>query len=84
MLIELILGAFIALANGIISLFPTINIDIPSNVLQAGTAIFKGVGYFIPIAGLVPILLINIAIDGFKLIMAIVVRIKSFIPTMGS
>jgi hypothetical protein len=46
--------------------------------------VFGMVSYLFPVAALLPIIIMSIALDTFRIIMAIVVRIKSFIPSMGA
>jgi hypothetical protein len=40
-------------------------------------------GYILPIVGLIPVIQIYILFDGLRVMTAILVRLKSFIPTLG-
>lgn len=83
MIVEAFFNIFFFLPNLIISWLPGINIGIPDGVLDGLSDLFKGLGYFLPIGGLLPILIVSLTLDSFKIIMAIFVRLKSFIPFMG-
>lgn len=83
MIVEAFFNIFFFLPNLIISWLPNLNIGIPEGVLNGLRDVFKGLGYFLPVNGLLPILITSLALDSFKIIMAIIVRLKSFIPFMG-
>jgi len=83
MIIEAILGVFLLIPKAILSLLPEIDVRIPDNVFGGLDNILSGIGYVLPIKGLLPILVISLAMSLFKIPMAILVRVKSFIPTMG-
>ena len=67
-----------------LDMFPTIELVLPDNVLSGASEVLGSVAYFLPIAALLPILIISFALDLAQIVVAIVVRIKSFIPTMGA
>jgi hypothetical protein len=83
MIFEVIIQAFMIIPTLILSFLPTLSIEIPDNILSVIYYVFIAVGTFFPIGGLLPIFIVNLSLDLFKIIMAVVVRIKSFIPTMG-
>lgn len=56
----------------------------PDNMFEIIRDLTVGVNYVVPIARLTPIFLACLGLAVFKIYWAIVVRIKSFIPTMGS
>ena len=84
MLLEAIVGILLFIPNLLFSMLPTIEFTIPDNILSGVSDIFAMVGYFFPIAALLPILVMSLALDMFRIVVAIVVRIKSFIPGMGA
>jgi hypothetical protein len=81
---EIIVTALLSPFNLIISQLPTISVELPYNVLSTVSGIFGTLSYFFPIMELLPILVLNLAMDSFRIIMALIVRVKSFIPTMGA
>jgi hypothetical protein len=83
MITEAILTVFLAIPKFIISVLPTVSVELPENVFDGLKGILNVVGYLIPIAALIPIIIVSFGMDCFKVVMALVVRIKSFIPGMG-
>lgn len=83
MITSAIINFFIYLFNGILSVLPSINLEIPENITETICDFFGVVGYFLPLGALMPILVCSAGILGFRFIWAIILRIKSFIPTMG-
>jgi hypothetical protein len=83
MITEAILNVFMVIPNIIIALLPEVKAVIPDGVFDGVNNVLYGIGYVLPMYALVPIFVISFALDGFKVVMALVVRIKSFIPTMG-
>lgn len=68
----------------IIGLLPKVNITLPSSLFNSLHSLLYGVGYLLPLKGLVPIFVMSLSLSLFKITMAIILRIKSFIPTMGN
>ena len=83
MITESIIDMFLLLPSLIISALPPLDISIPSNLFDTVTSVFYGLGYVLPLVGLAPIVGMELAISFFKIVIAIVLRVKSFIPTMG-
>ncbi len=81
--IAFIITSVIEFITNAISQLPTINFDIPDNVLD-GLQYLAYIGYFVPITELMPILVISVSLSVFHITWAIILRIKSFIPTMGA
>jgi hypothetical protein len=81
---EFITSAFCGLIIKAINQLPDIDFTIPENVFDGLKYIFDGIAYFIPIKALLPILFIDISISVFQIVWALILRIKSFIPTMGA
>lgn len=83
MILEQIIELFMFIPQLLVSLLPTIDISLPESLFEALGSIFYGVGWCMPVAALSPILVAESALIIFKLVLAIIVRIKSFIPTLG-
>lgn len=71
------------LLNIIIDNIDTIELSIPDGVYSAMDSLFSALGYLFPIRQLLPILVVSGVFAMSRLIVAVVVRVKSFIPTMG-
>lgn len=83
MILELIISAFLALANMIIGLLPVLDFQLPTGFLNGATVLFQYTGYFFPVGAMVLLFVAKLALNNLGLIMAIISRIKSFIPFMG-
>ena len=46
--------------------------------------IFNAVWYFLPMGTIWNFFVIGLIITGFRLVLALIIRLKSFIPTMGA
>lgn len=68
----------------IISLFPVIDFEIPQDVMVNLSSIMMFVGYFVPVKGLVALFTLSLSIDIGHIVWTIILRVKSFIPTMGN
>lgn len=62
----------------------TVSISIPEQVYNAMDLLFGSLGFLLPVKLLLPILVISGTLEIARLVVAIVCRIKSFIPTMGN
>lgn len=85
MIIESILTFFSLPTQWLIDLLPTIGegIEIPSNIYNVLEDLISCVGYVLPIQGLMPIWYGLVGLTLAKTVWALIIRIKSFIPTMG-
>jgi membrane-associated phospholipid phosphatase len=72
------------LLNLVLDNVDTVELSIPSGVYSAMDSLFSALGYLFPIKQLLPILVVSGVFAMARLIVAVVVRIKSFIPTMGN
>lgn len=79
-----IITSVIDFITGVIDKLPNIEFNIPDNVLEGYSYIAQYINYFVPVSELMPILAISVSLSVFHIIWAIVLRIKSFIPTMGA
>jgi hypothetical protein len=84
MIIEAIFTLLLFIPELILSLIPTVNIEIPDNIMDGANVMFGALGYFLPVTALLPIIIVSIGIDVARIVIAIIIRIKSFIPTMGA
>jgi hypothetical protein len=55
-----------------------------SGIIESGKQLLSGIGYVLPMGALMPILVASLAIDSFRFIWYVVIRVKSFIPLMGN
>lgn len=84
MITDLIIMILISPAILLINMLPTISITLPENLVYSISNIFAGLGYFLPVGLILALLGIQIALMSSRILVALVVRIKSFIPTMGA
>lgn len=84
MITDAIFSSFMAFPMLLLSGLPEMSVAIPDGVFEWLFDIANAVGYLLPVSTLVQILGISIAIKGVQIAWAIVLRIKSFIPTMGA
>ena len=75
-----VLGVFVSFFLN----FPDLSFDFLKDSFEIlKDAVFVA-NFFIPTLALLPIIIISIALDMTKMAIAVVIRIKSFIPTMGA
>lgn len=84
MITEAIINIFLAIPNLLIALLPTTNLSFPDSLTSICDTLFFGLGYILPIGGLMPIFVCSFILSNFRIVWAIILRIKSFIPTMGA
>lgn len=77
---EVLLSPLVLLLNGL----PVLDVNIPSGILSTFGGIVSTCFYFLPMGAILSCLALIFALRSFKLVLALVVRVKSFIPTMGS
>lgn len=86
MITDLIINILMAipyfLLNGLESL--NFNLELPNNFFTILNEFSSGVGYVLPVSKLLPIFFITISLYCFRIYWSLVIRIKSFIPGMGS
>jgi hypothetical protein len=78
-----IVTSVINFITGVIDKLPNIDFDIPESALSGFAYIAQYINYFVPVAELMPILVMTVSLSVFHIVWAIILRIKSFIPTMG-
>jgi hypothetical protein len=84
MITKNILDVLVFLPNLLLDGMGSITLSIPDNIFDGLNSIFNCLGYIFPISGLLLILGISFSIKSIQIIWAIILRIKSFIPTMGA
>jgi hypothetical protein len=83
MITEAILSVFLAIPRFLVSILPTVAVRLPENIFDTLENFLYGVAWFLPITALLPILLLSFAVDIFRAVMALFVRVKSSLPFMG-
>lgn len=86
MITEQIISILMAPVFGLLDLLPAVSGDFIEGwtyIKSILVDIFTGLGCFIPLGSLAPLLYCVVALHVFRIILAIVIRIKSFIPLMG-
>lgn len=84
MITEALINVFLFLPKLLLQSLPDIDISIPKDVFDTLQNFLLNLEYIFPIVELLPILVISISLSLFKIAWALVIRIKSFIPTMGA
>lgn len=84
MITEFVINGFIVLGNGLIAQLPEIRIAIPDSILTTIFILISNLGDIVPVKQLLPILAISAAIKSAQIGWAILLRLKSFIPTWGN
>ena len=83
MITKLLLEIFLYVPNLLLESLPSFEVAIPDGVFDGLRTLFAVIGWF-PLAQLLPILGVSIALSSARMVWARVIRIKSFIPTMGA
>ena len=84
MITEGILNILAFLPNLLLDSMGGISISIPENIFDGLNSIFGCLGFVFPVSSLLVILSLSFLIKNFQIIWSLILRIKSFIPTMGS
>ena len=84
MITESILNILAFIPNALLNNINTISLSIPDNIFNGLDSIFNCLGFLFPIGGLLIILTLSFTIKSFQIIWSIILRVKSFIPTMGA
>lgn len=84
MITEGILNILAFIPNTLLNSMESISLSIPDNIFSGLDSIFNCLGFIFPIKGLLIILTLSFTIKSFQIIWSIILRIKSFIPTMGA
>lgn len=86
MITDAIINIIFLIPYGLLSAMDSLNIvlSLPADMFEIIKDLTVGVNYVVPIERLMPIFVVMISLSVFKIVWAIVIRVKSFIPTMGS
>ena len=84
MITEGILNILAFIPNTLLNSMVSISLSIPDNIFIGLDSIFNCLGFIFPIKGLLIILTLSFTIKSFQIIWSIILRIKSFIPSMGA
>lgn len=84
MIVDAICYAIVGIPLLLLNMLGSFTLEIPRGVFDGLHEITYALGYVLPMAGLIPILYISFSVNAFQIVWATVLRIKSFIPTMGS
>lgn len=84
MITDAILNVLFYVPLLLVNALPAVDFAMPDNVFNGIDTFVSNVAYVIPIRALMPILVSSFSISCFKIFWALLLRIKSFIPTMGS
>lgn len=84
MITDKIIDVLLALPLLLIDSLPEVDFHIPDDIMNGVSVFLLNIAYFAPIKELLPILIISLSIKSFQIAWALIIRIKSFIPTMGA
>ena len=84
MITEAILNVLLTPTKVLLGLLPAVDVSIPDNAFDNANSFFGALGFFLPLTWIAPIIAMKIALKSARIFMALIVRIKSFIPTMGA
>lgn len=84
MITELLLNIFCTPLLLLLDVLPSITVTIPNNAFTSINSLFSTLGYIFPMSTYVIIIGLKTSFKLAKITIALVVRIKSFIPTMGA
>lgn len=81
MIIEKIIELII---NPLLNILPSVSVVVDWSIIDGISNIFYGLNYFLPMNIFITIISAKLSLMIAKCIVAVVVRIKSCIPTMGA
>ena len=84
MLIDKLFEIFLTPITAIIRLFPSVDFTIPLEVFNNVNGIFLCLGYVLPVPLILFIISTKLSCRMSQIAMAVVVRLKSFIPFWGA
>lgn len=84
MITDSLINIFLFLPRQLLGLLPDISIEFPEGLVETFSEWLEMLSWAFPIVALMPIFLISFALSAFKIAWALIIRIKSFIPTMGA
>lgn len=84
MITELIINIFCTPLLLLLDALPSVSFTIPSGAFESMSSLFSTLGYIFPMSTYVLIIGIKTSLKLAKITIALIVRIKSFIPSMGA
>lgn len=84
MITDFIINSFIQIPYVLLSSLPDFHFEFNSTFFDTLSHFLQIVSYVLPVKGLMPILVSSFGLTFLKISWALVLRVKSFIPTMGS
>jgi len=84
MITDFLLNLVVSVPMMLLDAMGDFSIAIPAGVFDGLFIVLANVAFFVPIGGLMPILQISFSIKGTQILWALLIRVKSFIPTMGA
>lgn len=83
MIIDKIINFFFLPVLLLLELLPDVQLNIPTDFINTIQNMLSIASYLLPLNSIVAILTIKIALRSFKIVMALISRVKSFFPSMG-
>lgn len=84
MITEALLNFLFFVPNMLLNSMEGLTIAIPVGIYTPLLDAVTAIGSLMPVAQLLPILAIEFSVQSFRIVWALIIRIKSFIPTMGA
>lgn len=87
MITDKIIDLFFYFPLLLLNSLPDLDLSIPDdflNIVNGVDNFIYNIAYVIPFSRIQGIFIISIAISSFQILWALIIRIKSFIPTMGA
>lgn len=84
MIWDTIINLILSPIDWLLGLLPSVNVHIPDGVLGAMGDVFGAIGYITPWKTVTTIFFISLALVAVRIAWAVIIRVKSFIPTMGA
>lgn len=83
-MIYVLINAIFSAVIALLELLPSSNATIPEGINNGIESLVAGMSYLLPLNDLLNILMLSVSINIFKFVFAVIIRTKSFIPTMGA
>lgn len=83
MISKLLLDILMFVPNLILESLPEFSISLPNGVFSGLKTLCAFISWF-PISELMPIVITSVSLQAFRNVWALLIRVKSFIPTMGA
>lgn len=84
MIMDAIINVVFLPVVALLALIPEVSITIPAGAFEAALGFFDTLGYMFPMGTIGMLLGMKYSLHFIRITIALVIRIKSFIPTMGA